>query len=77
MRLPGLVFACANSPQLIVERTERSVGSAFFMAKFSYADRENLAQFHAISPRKYADLTLPPVLFIEKNRGINNESFRE
>ena len=47
------------------------------MEKFSYADSENLAQFHSISPREDAALTLPPVLFIEKNRGVNNESFRE
>ena len=70
MRLPGLVFGCANSPVLFVERTQRSVGSAvLFMEKFSYAHQENLAQFHSISPREDAALTLPPVLFNEKNTG--------
>ena len=68
MRLPGLVFACANSPVLIVERTRRSVWCAvLFMEKFSHAHKENLAQFHSISPREDAAPTLPPVLFIEKN----------
>ena len=68
MRLLGLVFGCDNSHVLIVERTQRSVWCAvFFMEKFSYAHQENLAQFHSISPREDAALTLPPVLFNEKN----------
>jgi hypothetical protein len=39
------------------------------MEKFSYANKENLAQFHSISPREDAASNLPPVLFNEKNSG--------
>jgi hypothetical protein len=70
MRLLGLVFGCANSHVLIVERTQRSVWSAVLLLEnFSHVDKENLAQFHSISPREDAAPTLPPVLFIEKNTG--------